>query len=200
MTLPVSIWIMLYPFYLLRFGQDKSTSITRCRHPRTCIKQVYDNFDEICFYLMVWWNKQKFLLDDLPFTSLMRIVPERKDAITVWCRYNTVNFLKNNHKRHPIAHLIGQGLLWIQDLIDILPEFLLSIMQYLTMVDRFITALDWILNAPTRVIQTCQWSICDGLQYLSQHKAMKFVTMDTGDNKPALLLANCAETMMTTFN
>ena len=46
---------------------------------------------------------------------------------TVWCCYNAVNFLTNIHKRHPIAHLLGRGmgcLLWIQHLIDILPQFL----------------------------------------------------------------------------
>ena len=48
-------------------------------------------------------------------------------ANTVWCLYNVVNFLTNIHKRHSIAHLLGRGkgcLLWIQHLIDILPQFL----------------------------------------------------------------------------
>ena len=41
----------------------------------------------------------------------------------VWCHFNMVNFLTNNHKRHPIACPLGQAmgcLLWIQHLIDIL--------------------------------------------------------------------------------
>ena len=29
---------------------------------------------------------------------------------TVWCCYNVVNFLKNIHKRRPIAHLMGWGM------------------------------------------------------------------------------------------
>ena len=63
----------------------------------------------------------------------------------VQCRYNTVNFLKNIHKRHPIARPLGQGmgcLLWIQLLIAILPEFLQSFAEYLTLFDRVIRALD----------------------------------------------------------
>ena len=38
-------------------------------------------------------------------------------------RYNMVNFLKDIHKRHPIARPLGRGkgcLLWIQHLIDII--------------------------------------------------------------------------------
>ena len=45
----------------------------------------------------------------------------------VRCRYNAVNFLTNIHKRHPIARPLGRGngcLLWIQHLIDILPQSL----------------------------------------------------------------------------
>ena len=63
---------------------------------------------------------------------------------TVRCRYNAVNFLKNINKRHPIARPLGRGmgcLLWIQDLIDILPQFLQLLMQYLTKLHRVITAL-----------------------------------------------------------
>ena len=63
----------------------------------------------------------------------------------MWCRYNAVNFLKNIHKRHPIARPLGRGmgcLLGIHHLSDILPEFLQSFMQYLAILDRVITALD----------------------------------------------------------
>ena len=65
------------------------------------------------------------------------------------CRYNAVNFLTNFHKRHPIARPLGRAmgcLLWIQHLFDILPEFLQSFMQYLIILDRVITALDYILG------------------------------------------------------
>ena len=68
---------------------------------------------------------------------------------TVWCRYNAVNFLKNIHKRHPIARPLGRGmgcLLGIHHLSDILPEFLQSFMQSLAILDRVITALDCITN------------------------------------------------------
>ena len=43
------------------------------------------------------------------------------------CHYNVVNFLTNIHKRHLIARPLGCGLgclLWIQHLIDILPQVL----------------------------------------------------------------------------
>ena len=56
----------------------------------------------------------------------------------VWCRYNAVNFLTNIHKRHPIARPLGRDmgcLLWIQHLIDILPQSLQLFMQYLTTVE-----------------------------------------------------------------
>ena len=68
---------------------------------------------------------------------------------TVWCHYNTVNFLANIHKRHPIAHPLGQGmgcLLLIQHLIDILPQFLQSLMQYHTILDHITMAPDCMLR------------------------------------------------------
>ena len=61
---------------------------------------------------------------------------------TARCRYNAVNFLT---KRHPIAHQLWRGmgcLLWVHHLIDMLPQFLQLFMQYLTILDRVITALD----------------------------------------------------------
>ena len=66
---------------------------------------------------------------------------------TARCRYNAVNFLTNIHKRHPIARPLGRGMgcfLWVHHLIDILPQFLKLFMQYLTILDRVITALDCI--------------------------------------------------------
>ena len=62
-------------------------------------------------------------------------------------RYNAFNFLKNIHKRHPITRPLGRGkgcLLWIQNLIDILPQSLQLFTQHLNILDRFITALDYI--------------------------------------------------------
>ena len=44
---------------------------------------------------------------------------------TVWYLYNTISFLQNPHKRHPIARPLGWGigcLLWLQTLIYILPQ------------------------------------------------------------------------------
>ena len=71
---------------------------------------------------------------------------------TVPCRYNgyAANFLTNIHKRHSTAHLLGQGfgcLLWIQHLIDILPQFLQSFMQYLIILDRITLALSCIVSS-----------------------------------------------------
>ena len=46
---------------------------------------------------------------------------------TVWCHHYAVNFLTNIHKQHPIPCPLGRDmgcLLWIQHLIDILPQFL----------------------------------------------------------------------------
>ena len=54
-------------------------------------------------------------------------------------------FIKNIHKIHPIARPSGRGMeciLWIMHLIDILPQFLQLFMQYLTILDHGITALD----------------------------------------------------------
>ena len=58
------------------------------------------------------------------------------EKCTVRCCYNMVNFIKKNiHKRHPIARPLGRGMgclfLWIQHLIDILPEFLQPLMLIL---------------------------------------------------------------------
>ena len=62
-------------------------------------------------------------------------------------RYNAVNFLQNIHEKRPIAHPSGRGMgciLWIQPLIDILPQFLQWCVQYFLMLDCVITALDCI--------------------------------------------------------
>ena len=59
---------------------------------------------------------------------------------TVPCRYNAVNFLANINKRHPLEQGVG-CILWIQHLIDILPQFLQLFVQYLTILDCIIMAL-----------------------------------------------------------
>ena len=66
---------------------------------------------------------------------------------TMGCHYNAVNFHPNSYKRHLIARPLGRGmgcLLWIQHLINILPEFMQSFMQYLTILDRVLTTLNCI--------------------------------------------------------
>ena len=66
---------------------------------------------------------------------------------TVQCRYNAVNFLENINKRHPMARPLGRGmgcLLWIQHVIDILPQFQQLLMKYLTILDHVLSALDCI--------------------------------------------------------
>ena len=52
---------------------------------------------------------------------------------TVWCPYNTVNFLQNPHKRHSIAHRWGWNLgflLWVQTLVYVLPWSLYLRLKY----------------------------------------------------------------------
>ena len=68
------------------------------------------------------------------------------------CNLNTVRAVitrsivfKNIHKRHLMARPLVRGMgcrLWIQHLIDILPQCMHVVMQYLTILDRVITARD----------------------------------------------------------
>ena len=56
-------------------------------------------------------------------------------------------FSKNIHERHPIARPLGRGmgcLLLVQPMLDNLPQFLQWYIQYVDMLDRVITALDYI--------------------------------------------------------
>ena len=84
--------------------------------------------------------------------SLVKWVPGLKPDLNlcaVLCCCNAVNFLTNIHKRHPIPRPNGQGkgcLLWVHHLIDILPQFLQLFMQYLTILDQVITALECMWN------------------------------------------------------
>ena len=69
---------------------------------------------------------------------------------TVRCCYDG-NFLANIHKKHLIARPLGRVkgcLLRIQHLFDILPQFLQLFMQYLTILDHVIMALDCIRIHP----------------------------------------------------
>ena len=78
---------------------------------------------------------------------------------TVRCCYNPVNFLKQYSQRHPIACPLGQGmgcLLWIQHRIDILAEFLQSFIQYLTILNHVVTALDCIFQQETGIVAQLQ--------------------------------------------
>ena len=93
------------------------------------------------FLSVVWnhWHGSSSITERMGNREMTRFV-----VYTVRCRYNAVIFLKNINKRHPIARPLGRGmgcLLWIQDLIDILPQFLQLLIQYLTTLHRVITAL-----------------------------------------------------------
>ena len=56
-----------------------------------------------------------------------------------------IRFLKNIHKSYLTPNRRGMGcILWIQRVIDILPDALQSFMHYLTILDRVIMALDCI--------------------------------------------------------
>ena len=76
------------------------------------------------------YNSLWFKYDDIIIP--LRSIEEDKNMAyhinTVWCRYKAVNFLKKVFtKDTPIARSFGWDvgcLLWIQDLIDILSEFL----------------------------------------------------------------------------
>ena len=65
----------------------------------------------------------------------------------IQCRCNAVNFLQNIHEWHPIARPSGRAmgcLLWVQPLINILPQFLQWCVSYHVMLGRVTTALDCI--------------------------------------------------------
>ena len=63
----------------------------------------------------------------------------------MWCRHNTVDFLQNPHKIHPIAHSLGRVmgcLLCARTLIYIWPQSLQGCLQYHDTLDRTGTAPD----------------------------------------------------------
>ena len=74
-----------------------------------------------------------------------------------------VYFLTKIHKRHPITRPLEQGvgcLLWIQCLMDILPQFLQLYRQYLIILDPVIIALN--CNNLTKILKTAwaYWNCC----------------------------------------
>ena len=73
-------------------------------------------------------------------------------------------------QRHPLGCLLGRGmvcLLWIQYLIDILPQFLQLFMQYLSILDHVITALDCIRLLLSYYSQRTIWVVVFWLQWLN---------------------------------
>ena len=69
-------------------------------------------------------------------------------SVTVWCHYNTINCLQNPHKIHPIARPLGRDMgciLWLQILIDILPQSVKWCLQYRVILNCVITALHCIM-------------------------------------------------------
>ena len=90
----------------------------------------------------IWWRhhvKSPLLIWRSDDTKFVPVIPDLQT--TVRCRYNAVNFHTNIHKRQ---HM--ECLLWIQHVIHILPQFLQSFMQNLTITYRVITALENIHN------------------------------------------------------
>ena len=66
------------------------------------------------------------------------------EIYTVRCCYSVVSFLHNSHKRHPIARPLEQGMgcvLWIQHLIDTLPQFVQLFMQHVTTVETLYSTI-----------------------------------------------------------
>ena len=98
----------------------------------------YDGDHSVCILLWIK-SDEKMLVYTLDDTQ----------TNTVRCHYNTVNFLQNAHKGHPVAHPLGWDMgchLWIQTLIKVLHQLLQCCMQYRVTLDLVITALDCILE------------------------------------------------------
>ena len=67
--------------------------------------------------------------------------------VTVRCRQNEVSSIQIQHKRQPIARLLGRGMgcrLWVQSFTYILPQSAHWCVRYIVILDRIITALDYI--------------------------------------------------------
>ena len=81
----------------------------------------------------------KIKLDRNKIRQWLQIFTSFHDTYTAWCCYNPVNFLKNPHKRHPIARLWGQAmgcLLWV-----LLSSVSVAVMLYMW----YHVLLDWII-------------------------------------------------------
>ena len=77
---------------------------------------------------VIMWTHRSLVFKD-KIMPLRRVISSYGN--TVRCRYNVVTFLTNIHKRHPIARPLGRGmgcLLWIQHVIDTLPQSPFSFM------------------------------------------------------------------------
>ena len=73
--------------------------------------------------------------------------PVNAENVSIWWRHQGFS---HKYLQKTIARPLGRGmrcLLWIQHLIDFLHQFLRLSWQYLTILDRVITALDYIYRA-----------------------------------------------------
>ena len=89
-------------------------------------------------------------------SDCMAQVAAMTEKFTVRCRYNAVHFLQNINERHPIARPPGRRmgcLLWVQSLIDILPQFLQWCVPYHVILYRVITALGCISQSSNRDVE-----------------------------------------------
>ena len=140
--------------------------MVQCR-PRVNVKAINDRFIKGMFLwlylrdtcLMEWIPRQfSALWDYVPFSVWAEqgrtpapptIHVSSYDSSTLQCDAVTTRqfFFQNIHERHATARPSGRGmgcLLWVQLLIDILPQFLQWYVQYHVILDRVISALDCI--------------------------------------------------------
>ena len=111
------------PFYTLKWPHNLNLYKVWIH----CMWTISDGLHAHFVYRIIWWSFGFLYID-----------------YTVRCRYNAVSFLKHIHKLHRITRPWGRGVrcvLGIQHLVHILAEFLQSFVQYLTILDRVITAL-----------------------------------------------------------
>ena len=83
------------------------------------------------------------------------------------CRYNTANFHQNIHERHTIARPSGRGmgcLLWVQPLINILPQFLQWCVQY------HLYRAAYLYTFGVFCTQKWQYEICTTYKSICTHK------------------------------
>ena len=92
------------------------------------------------------WRYLSFVVSGLLMLTNNREFLHEK-IITVYSlyRYDAVNFLQNIKERHPIARPSGQGMgcfLWIQPVIDKLPQLLQWCMQYHGILDHTLDCIE----------------------------------------------------------